>query len=226
MQDVAKKMCGKILVCPESGKQGFLCRCVYIIEELDIQKELYVCVTHDRSKGCPVIIYSDLGGNQLKDAQEQDKFHRIYIDIQKGLNVNMLAMVANELGIAEKKSEMIFLLKHLYDCYIQRDAEIIEINPLVYTKSGKIVAVDTKIIIDDNSLFRQAELKAEEDLTQVNYKERIAHSYDLQYIYLHGGNIGILANGAGLAMASMDVIRLYGGEPANFLDIGGGASHE
>ena len=96
----------------------------------------------------------------------------------------MLAMVANELGIAEKKSEMIFLLKHLYDCYIQRDAEIIEINPFVLTKSGKFVAVDTKVIIDDNSLFRQAELKAEEDRTQVNYKERIAHSYDLQYIYL------------------------------------------
>lgn len=102
---------------------------------------------------------------------------------------------------------------------------MIEINPLVYTKDEKIVAADTKVIIDDNALFRQAELKEEEDRTQVNFKERIAHTYNLQYIYC-GGNIGILANGAGLAMASMDIIKVFGGDPANFLDIGGGASHE
>lgn len=102
---------------------------------------------------------------------------------------------------------------------------MIEINPLVYTKDHKIVAADTKVLIDDYALFRQAELKEEEDRTQVNFKERIAHTYNLQYIYC-GGNIGILANGAGLAMATMDTIKLKGGEPANFLDIGGTASHE
>jgi succinyl-CoA synthetase beta subunit len=133
--------------------------------------------------------------------------------------------VADELGISDKKSEMVFLLKHLYDCFIQRDAEIIEINPLVYTRDQKIVAAGTKVIIDDNALFRQAELKSEQDRTQVNYKERIAQSYELQYVYTDG-NIGVLANGAGLAMATMDIIKLKGGEPANFLDVGGTASHE
>ena len=119
--------------------------------------------------------------------------------------MSMLSEVANELGIADKKSEMIFLLKHLYDCFIQRDAELIEINPLVYTRDQMIIAKDTKVIIDDNALYRQADLKAEQDRTQVNYKERIANSYDLQYIFTEG-NIGVLANGAGLAMATMDAI--------------------
>ncbi|CDW89196.1 succinyl-ligase beta-chain [Stylonychia lemnae] len=227
VQEYARQMCGKTLVCPESGKQGFLCRCVYILEELAIYKELYVCVTYDRNQQCPVIIYSDEGGTNLHEAQEKrpEKFHKIYVDFQKGLDVQLLSQVATELGIAEKKSEMIFLLKHLYDCFIQRDAEMIEINPLVYTKDQKIVAADTKVIIDDSALFRQAELKEEEDRTQVNFKERIAHTYNLQYIHI-GGNIGILANGAGLAMATCDIIKLYGGEPSNFLDTGGGASHE
>ena len=102
---------------------------------------------------------------------------------------------------------------------------MIEINPLVLTRDQKIVAADTVVIIDDNAAFRQAELKAEEDRTQYNYKERIAHSHDLQFINT-SGNIGILANGAGLAMSTMDTIKLCGGEPANFLDIGGGANHE
>jgi succinyl-CoA synthetase beta subunit len=96
------------------------------------------------------------------------------VDVQQGLSVIQLQQVADELGISDKKSEMVFLLKHLYDCFIQRDAEIIEINPLVYTRDQKIVAAGTKVIIDDNALFRQAELKSEQDRTQVNYKERIA----------------------------------------------------
>lgn len=96
------------------------------------------------------------------------------MDVQQGLSVIQLQQVADELGISDKKSEMVFLLKHLYDCFIQRDAEIIEINPLVYTRDQKIVAAGTKVIIDDNALFRQAELKSEQDRTQVNYKERIA----------------------------------------------------
>lgn len=120
---------------------------------------------------------------------------------------------------------MVFLLKHLYDCFVQRDAEIIEINPLVLTKKGDIIAADTKVIIDDNAIYRQAQLKAEEDRSQINFRERIAHTYDLQYIY-SGGDIGVLANGAGLAMATMDIIKYYGGSPANFLDLGGGASNE
>lgn len=155
-------MCGKILVCPESGSQGFLCRCVYIVEEVDKLKELYVCITLDRKQGCPVIIYGNWEGKQkIPDSMNnsfndvnQDQFKKIYVDIQQGLNLSMLQEVADEMGISDKKSEIIFLLKHLYDCFIQRDAEIIEINPLVYTRDHNIVAAGTKVIIDDNALFR------------------------------------------------------------------------
>jgi succinyl-CoA synthetase beta subunit len=117
------------------------------------------------------------------------------------------------------------MFKHLFDCFIEKDCDLIEINPLVVTKEGQILAADSKITIDDNAIFRQADLKAEEDTSQHNYKERIAHSFDLNYIYI-GGNIGCLVNGAGLAMATMDIIKHYGGNPANFLDVGGSAENE
>ena len=151
MQEVAKSMCGKIMVCPETGEQGFLCRNVYITEEIDMHKELYVGIMLDRNKSCPVIVYgswSDFpytgnsgtnnemnhhNGQLQRNPKFLENFRKIYIDIAQGLNVSMLSEVANELGIADKKSEIIFLLKHLYDCFIQRDAELIELNPLVYT---------------------------------------------------------------------------------------------
>ena len=113
----------------------------------------------------------------------------------------------------------------MLNCFLEKDCDLIEINPLVLTKDGHVLAADSKITIDDNALFRQKDLKAEEDTSQQNYKERIAHSFDLNYIYI-GGNIGCLVNGAGLAMATMDIIKLYGGNPANFLDVGGSAENE
>jgi succinyl-CoA synthetase beta subunit len=119
----------------------------------------------------------------------------------------------------------VFLFKHVFDCFVEKDCDMIEINPLVVLKDGTVMAADSKITIDDNALFRQTELKAEEDTTQNNYKERIAHSFHLNYIYI-GGNIGCLVNGAGLAMATMDIIKHYGGTPANFLDVGGSAEDE
>lgn len=118
-----------------------------------------------------------------------------------------------------------FLFRHIYDCFVERDCDLIEINPLVVTKQGHILAADSKITIDDNAIFRQTEIKSEEDTSQHNYKERIAHSFNLNYIYI-GGNIGCLVNGAGLAMATMDIIKHYGGNPANFLDVGGSAEDE
>lgn len=171
VQEVAKNMCGKIMVCPETGDQGFLSRTVYITEELDALKEFYIGIMLDRSQNCPVIVYgnwSDLpyahgvshheisyhNGILQRDPKYLNHFRRIYIDISKDLNVDDLSKVANELGIADKKSEIIFLLKHLYDCFIQRDAELIELNPLIYTTDEKIVAAGTKVIIDDNALYR------------------------------------------------------------------------
>lgn len=117
------------------------------------------------------------------------------------------------------------MLKHIYDCFIEKDADLIEINPLILTKQGKLIAADSKVTIDDNAKFRHPDIVAEEDVSQKNYKERIASSYDLNYIYI-GGNIGCLVNGAGLAMSTMDIIKLYGGNPANFLDVGGSAEDE
>lgn len=118
-----------------------------------------------------------------------------------------------------------FLFKHIFDCFVERDCDLIEINPLVLTTNGHVLAADSKITIDDNAIFRQTEIKSEEDTSQHNYKERIAHSFNLNYIYI-GGNIGCLVNGAGLAMATMDIIKHYGGNPANFLDVGGSAEDE
>ena len=134
-----------------------------------------------------------------------EKIFKLQVDINKGLDVEALLKAAVNLGLDEYKSQVVFLFKHLYDLFIERDADLIEINPLTLLKDGSIVAADAKITIDDNALFRQAELKAIEDTSQQNYKERIAKSLDLNYIYI-GGNIGCLVNGAGLAMSTMDII--------------------
>jgi succinyl-CoA synthetase beta subunit len=116
-------------------------------------------------------------------------------------------------------------MKNMYDCFLEKDCDLIEINPLVVTKQGKVMAADSKITIDDNAAFRQAEIKRDEDTSQQNAKEKVAHNFDLNYIHI-GGNIGCLVNGAGLAMATMDIIKLYGGNPANFLDVGGSAEEK
>ena len=134
-----------------------------------------------------------------------EKIFKLQVDINKGLDVEALLKAAVNLGLEEYNSQVVFLFKHLYDLFIERDADLIEINPLTLLKDGSIVAADAKITIDDNALFRQAELKAIEDTSQQNYKERIAKSLDLNYIYI-GGNIGCLVNGAGLAMSTMDII--------------------
>ena len=129
------------------------------------------------------------------------------------------------MDLSQYKTQVVFLMKHLYDCFFEKDCDLIEINPLVLTKDKQIMAADSKITVDENAVFRQKDLKAEEDSTQQNYKERIAATFDLNYIYI-GGNIGCLVNGAGLAMATMDIIKQHGGNPANFLDVGGSAEDE
>lgn len=150
---------------------------------------------------------------------------KLPVDINHGPNVEDLVKVAENLGVPEHKSQIVFLLKSIYDCFVEKDCDMIEINPLVVLKNGQVMAADSKITIDDNAVFRQTDIKSEEDTSQQNYKERIAHSFNLNYIYI-GGNIGCLVNGAGLAMATMDIIKHYGGNPANFLDVGGSAEDD
>jgi succinyl-CoA synthetase beta subunit len=227
VQKVADNMCGKTLVTKQSGESGLPCNCVYIVEKLAIDREFYLSITLDRKAGKPVFIYSQAGGMSIEDVAHDtpEKIFKIHVDVQKGLDVDDLLKAAENLGVEEHKSQVVFLFKHLYDCFIERDCDLIEVNPLALLKDGTIVAADSKVTVDDNAVFRQTELKSEEDTSQQNYKERIAHSFDLNYIYI-GGNIGCLVNGAGLAMATMDIIKHYGGNPANFLDVGGSAEDE
>ena len=130
-------MCGKTLVCSDTGKFGFICKCVYIIEELDIAKEFFISISADRREACPSITYSEkIEGMTFLEALEKspESFRKIYIDVQKGIDMNVLTKVAEDLHVSAYRSQLVFLLKHLYDCYTQRDAELIEINPLVLTK--------------------------------------------------------------------------------------------
>ena len=140
----------------------------------------------------------------------------------KGPNADDFAQAADNLGIPGNKSDLVFMMKNLYDCFIERDCDMIEINPLITTKDGVLMCADSKVSLDSNAAFRQKDLADAEDLTQQNERECHAKQYDLNYIHI-GGNIGCLVNGAGLAMSTMDIIKLYGGEPANFLDVGGSA---
>lgn len=163
----------------------------------------------------------------IEDVAEKnpEKIFKLPVEINKVLDIEKLLEAAEQLGLEEYKSQVVFLFKHLFDLFKEKDCDLIEINPLALLKDGQIVAADSKITIDDNATFRQADLKAEEDTSQHNYKERIASSFHLNYIYI-GGNIGCLVNGAGLAMATMDIIKHYGGNPANFLDVGGSAEDD
>jgi len=173
----------------------------------------------------PVIHYSDIGGKQFEDLCREfpQRVKNIYVDPDKGLDVEDLVEAATYLGLMDIKSRVVYLFKHLYDLFVERDCDVLEINPMVQTKQGKLVAADSRVTIDENAIYRQAELKSWEDPSQQNYKERIARDYNLNYICTGGGNIGVLVNGAGLSMATMDLITMHGGAPANFLDIVGTA---
>ena len=220
-------MLGNRLVTKQSGEDGLPVNSVYVVEKVAIDKELYLSITLDRAAGCPVFVYSQAGGMSIEDVAHEDpsKIFKLPVNPFSGPDVEDLMKAAEQLGIPEQKNHLVWLMKSVYDCFMEKDCDMIEINPLITTKDGKLMAADSKITIDDNAVFRQKDLKAMEDVTQMNAKETHAAHYDLNYIYI-GGNIGCLVNGAGLAMSTMDIIKLYGGEPANFLDVGGSADGE
>lgn len=151
-----------------------------------------------------------------------EKIHKLRVNPLKGLDQAELKQAAVHLGVPDKEDQVVALFEKLYQCFNEKDCDMIEINPLVVTKQGVVMAADSKITVDSNALFRQKELAAQEDKTQDNAKEALAKEHDLNYIHI-GGNIGCLVNGAGLAMSTMDIINMYGGSPANFLDVGGSA---
>ena len=224
VESLAKEMVGNHLITAQSGDAGFKCSAVYIVDKLGISKEMYLSVTLDRGAGCPTFIYSPAGGMAIEDVAHNtpEAIHKMPVDLEKGLCPEELQKAAVNLGIPEHGDQIANVFQRILDCFVARDCDMIEINPLVLSTDNKILAADSKITVDTNAEFRQKDLFDQEDTSSENAKETIAKKWDLNYIHI-GGNIGCLVNGAGLAMSTMDIIKLYGGEPANFLDVGGSA---
>jgi succinyl-CoA synthetase beta subunit len=228
VRELAQKILGMQLVTHQTGPQGQKVRRLLIEEGADIAKELYVGMVVDRGTQRVVLMASSEGGMDIEEvaAKTPEKIHKVFIDPIRGLTDTDADTVARKIGIPEGSIvEGRALLQSLYRTFDETDASLAEINPLIVAGDGKVVALDAKLNFDDNALFRHAETVEMRDLDEEDPAEIEASKYDLSYISLNG-DIGCLVNGAGLAMATMDTIKLYGGEPANFLDVGGGATAE
>lgn len=226
--ELAGAMLGSQLVTPQTGAEGVEIRKVLIEGGADIADELYLGITIDRSKRCPVIIASSEGGVEIEEvaANEPDKIHNEWIAPGWGLQTFEAAGVAYALGLQGKAHRAgTAVIKKLADLFVELSASLAEINPLIITGDDQVMALDAKINIDDSVLFRRPDLEALRDHAEEDELEIMAAEHDLSYISLDG-TVGCMVNGAGLAMATMDEILLAGGSPANFLDVGGGASVE
>ncbi len=228
LREYADAILGMQLITPQTGAEGKLVNRIYIEEGADIADELYVGALVDRETQKVVLMCSSEGGMDIETVAEEtpEKILKIYVDPTDGLDRTEAEDVCAKIGIpAEAISQGADFLAGLYTAFVESDASLAEINPLVVTGDKKVIALDAKFNIDSNALYRQAEIVGYRDLTEEDENEIAASKWDLSYISLDG-NIGCLVNGAGLAMATMDIIKLYGGEPANFLDVGGGAKKE
>ena len=226
--DLAKQILGMTLVTPQTGPAGRVVRKVLIEEALDIDRELYVSVTLDRSRGVPVVMASKAGGMDIEEVAAKDPgaILREGVDASLGMFPFQARKVAFGLGLSgETHKKGVALLQSLFRAYVETDASLAEINPLMVTKQGVVLALDAKMNFDDNALFRHPDIKEMRDLHEEDPLEVEASRYGLNYIKLDC-NVGCMVNGAGLAMATMDLVKLAGGEPANFLDVGGGANEE
>ena len=221
-------MLGMNLVTPQTGAGGQKVRKVYITEALDIQKEYYCALTLDRAKTKDVFMVSSEGGVEIEKvaAETPEKIIKVWIDPLIGMKIPQARELAIGLGLGERplKTAITMFMK-MYQCYVETDASLVEINPLVLTEDDRVVALDAKFNFDDNALYRQPDIAKLHDKHEEDPTEMAAKEYNLNYIKLDG-NVGCMVNGAGLAMATMDIIKLAGGEPANFLDVGGAASAE
>ncbi len=222
------KIMGMQLVTHQTGYQGQKVRKIYLEEAFSIKKEYYCAITLDRNLGKDVFMVSTEGGMEIEKVAEDtpDKIVKTWIDPllgMKNFQARKLAFGLNFKGDAFKEAVSLFL--KLYNCYKKTDATLVEINPLVLTTDEKVFALDAKLNFDGNALYRQQNISAYRDFDEEDPTEVEADKFDLNYIKLDG-NVGCMVNGAGLAMATMDIIKLAGGEPANFLDVGGAASAE
>jgi len=225
---IAQKMLGNTLVTNQTGPAGRKVQTIYFAQATNIQKEYYLAILLDRATSMPVIIASTEGGMDIEKVAEEspEKIIRLYIDPLLGLQAYQARLIAYSLGFeGEQVKQMIKLLMNVYRLYDEKDCSQVEINPLITTPEGNIMALDAKINFDDNALFRQPDIRALRDLNEEDPKEIEASRHGLNYIALDG-NIACLVNGAGLAMATMDIIKYFGGSPANFLDVGGSANEE
>ena len=225
---LAKQMIGMTLVTHQTGPEGRKVGRVLIEEGLQIERELYLSMLLDRAAGRPVIIASAAGGMDIEEvaASQPDKILREHVDPATGVVPFQARKLAFAMGLdAAAAGRMVKLLDAIYRAFIETDASLIEINPLILTKGGDLIALDAKVTFDDNALYRHPDIREFRDLSEEDPLEVEASKFSLNYIRLDG-NIGCMVNGAGLAMATMDIIKLAGGEPANFLDVGGGANAE
>src|SRR5436853_6587208 len=228
VKKLSSQILGMQLKTHQTGPTGQKVRRLLIEEGADIRKELYVGMVVDRGSQRVALMASSEGGMDIEEvaAKTPEKIHTVFIDPMKGLTDAEVADVAGKIGIPDASiSQARAMLQGLYKSFDETDASLSEINPLVLTGDGKVIALDAKVNFDSNALFRHPDIVAMRDLDEEDPAEIEASKYDLSYISLDG-NIGCLVNGAGLAMATMDTIKLYGAEPANFLDVGGGATTE
>jgi succinyl-CoA synthetase beta subunit len=227
-EKLARAMIGMTLVTHQTGLEGRVVRRVLIEEGLQMQRELYVSIVLDRAAGRPVIMASAAGGMDIEEVAEKTPEKIVRVHVNPG--VGIVPFEARQLGFgigldAPQVNKFVKVVTALYDAYLATDASLLEINPLVVTASGDLLALDAKMNFDDNALYRHPDLKEMRDTGEEDPLEIEASKSSLNYIRLEG-NIGCMVNGAGLAMATMDIIKLSGGEPANFLDVGGGANAE
>ena len=226
--ELTKKMLGMTLVTHQTGPEGRVVRKVLVEEALNIDKELYLGITLDRKLGMPVIMASKQGGMEIEEVAARDPraIHREPIDAVLGAQPFQARAVAYALGLTgDAYKKCVDFVQKLMRAYIETDASLAEINPLLITKEGDVIALDAKMTFDDNAMFRHKDFVEMRDLHEEDPLEVEASKFGLNYIKLDG-NVGCMVNGAGLAMATMDIIKIAGGQPANFLDVGGGASAE
>ena len=225
---LAKKMVGMILVTPQTGPAGRAVRKVLVEEALDIDRELYLGITLDRGRGLPAMMVSRSGGMEIEEVAARDPkaIVREVLDPGLGMFPFQARKLAFALGLSgESFKKGVGFMQSLFRAYVETDASLAEINPLLVTKQGDVLALDAKMNFDDNALFRHPDIKEMRDLAEEDPLEVEASKFGLNYIKLDG-SVGCMVNGAGLAMATMDLVKLAGGEPANFLDVGGGATEE
>ena len=226
--ELASKILGMTLITHQTGPEGRIVRRLLIEETLPIARELYLGMLLDRAEAKLVVMASAAGGMDIEEvaAKTPEKIYKEYIDPGVGLQPFQANKIAYWLGLsAQEAKHAVKILMGLYKAYVETDASLVEINPLITTTDGRVFALDAKVNFDDNALFRHPDLRELRDITEEDPLEVEASKYGLNYIKLDG-NVACMVNGAGLAMSTMDIIKFAGGNPANFLDVGGGANEE